>query len=71
MTQEIFKQQIELFVDRYQQKMRTAKTKAEQDAIFEDIILIKGTISRTLRLCCKYPDLAKEYMENQPKATMD
>ena len=71
MTQEIFKQQIELFVDRYQQKMRTAKTKAEKDAIFEDLILIKGTIARTLRLCCQYPDLAKEYMENQPKATMD
>lgn len=71
MTKEIFKQQIELFVDRYQEKMRTAKTKAEQDAIFENLILIKGTIARTLRLCCQYPDLAKEYMENQPKATMD
>ncbi len=71
MTQEIFKQQIELFVDRYQEKMRRAKTKAEQNAILDDIILIKGTIARTLRLCCQYPDLAKEYMENQPKATMD
>ena len=71
MTQEIFKQQIELFVDRYQEKMRAAKTKSEQNAILDDIILIKGTIARTLRLCCKYPDLAKEYMENQPKATMD
>ena len=71
MTQEIFKQQIELFVDRYQQKMRTAKTKSEQNAILDDIILIKGTISRTLRLCCQYPELAKEYMESQPKATMD
>ena len=71
MTQEIFKQQIELFVDRYQEKIRTAKTKAEQDAIFEDLILIKGTIARTLRLCCQYPELAKEYMESQPKATMD
>lgn len=70
MTQEIFKQQIELFVDRYQEKMRTAKTKAEKNAIFEDLILIEGTIARTLRLCCQYPDLAKEYMENQPKATM-
>lgn len=71
MTQEIFKQQIELFVDRYQQKMRTAKTKSEQNAILDDIILIKGTIARTLRLCCQYPELAKEYMESQPKATMD
>ena len=71
MTQEIFKQQIELFVDRYQEKMRSAKTKAEKDAIFEDLILIKGTIARTLRLCCQHPDLAKEYMESQPKATID
>lgn len=71
MTQEIFKQQIELFVDRYQQKMRTAKTKSEQNAILDDIILIKVTIARTLRLCCQYPELAKEYMESQPKATMD
>lgn len=71
MTQEIFKQQIELFVDRYQEKMRSAKTKSEQNAILDDIILIKGTIARTLRLCCQYPELAKEYMESQPKATMD
>lgn len=71
MTQEIFKQQIELFVDSDQQKMRTAKTKSEQNAILDDIILIKGTIARTLRLCCQYPELAKEYMESQPKATMD
>lgn len=71
MTQEQFKQQIEHFVDRYQDKMRTAKTKAEKDAILDDIFLIKGTIARTLRLCCQYPELAKEYMESQPKATMD
>lgn len=71
MTQEQFKQQIEHFVDRYREQMQTAKTKAEQDALFDDIILIKGTIARTLRLCCQYPELAKEYLENQPKATMD
>ena len=70
MTQEVFKQQIEHFVNRYQNKMAGASL-AEQAAYREDISLIKATIARTLRLCLKYPELAQEYLNSLPKATMD
>ena len=32
---------------------------------------IKATIERTLRLALRYPNLAQEYLESFPKATMD
>lgn len=70
MTQEVFKQQIEHFVDRYKNKMESASYK-EQAKYREDISLIKATIARTLRLCLQNPDLAQEYLDNLPKATMD
>ena len=28
-------------------------------------------IGRTIRLCLQHPDLAKEYLDSLPKATMD
>ena len=70
MTQDTFKQQIEHFVNRYQNRMVEA-TLAEQAAYRENISLIKATIARTLRLCLKHPELAQEYLDNLPKATMD
>ena len=70
MTQDTFKQQIEHFVNRYQNRMAEA-TLAEQAAYRENISLIKATIARTLRLCLKHPELAQEYLDNLPKATMD
>lgn len=71
MTQEQFKNQIEHFVNRYREKLLKADTFDEQMDFRDDILLIKATIARTMRLCLKYPDLAKEYMDNLPKATMD
>lgn len=70
MTQDTFKQQIEHFVNRYQNRMAEA-TLAEQAAYRENISLIKATIARTLRLCLKHPELAQEYLDSLPKATMD
>ena len=32
---------------------------------------IKATLERTLRLALRYPNLAQEYLESFPKATMD
>ena len=34
-------------------------------------IHIKATIGRTLRLALQYPNLAQEYLDSLPKATMD
>jgi hypothetical protein len=71
MTQENFKKQIEIFVDKYQQKMLNTSNYEEQYRCREDIGLIKATIARTMRLCLTYPEMAKEYMDKLPKATMD
>lgn len=70
MTQEVFKQQIEHFVNRYKNKMESASY-TEQAKYREDISLIKATIARTLRLCLQNPELAQEYLDSLPKATMD
>ena len=43
----------------------------EQEEYRDDIRLIKATIARTLRLCLQYPELAQEYLDKLPKATMD
>ena len=70
MTQDTFKQQIEHFVNRYQNRMAGASL-AEQATYRENISLIKATIARTLRLSLKHPELAQEYLDSLPKATMD
>jgi hypothetical protein len=38
---------------------------------FGEKMAIKATIQRTLRIAMRYPDLAKEYLDQLPKATMD
>lgn len=71
MTQEDFKRQIELFVGTYRDRALCANTREEQMKYREAVSLVKATISRTLRLCLQYPELAQEYFDNLPKATMD
>lgn len=71
MTQENFKRQIELFVSSYMDKALCADTHSERQSYLNDITLIRATISRTLRLCLQYPELAQEYLDSLPKATMD
>lgn len=38
---------------------------------FDEEMAIKAAIQRTLRIAMRYPDLAKEYLDQLPKATMD
>ena len=38
---------------------------------FEESINIKATIERTLRLALRYPNLAQEYLDSLPEATMN
>ena len=38
---------------------------------FDEEMAIKATIQRTLRLVLRYPELAQEYADQLPKATMD
>ena len=71
MTQEDFKRQIELFVICYQDRALCANTREDQMKYREAVSLVKATISRTLRLCLQYPELAQEYLDSLPKATMD
>lgn len=71
MTQEDFRRQIELFVSSYMDKALCADTYSERQSYLNDITLIRATISRTLRLCLEHPELAQEYFDSLPKATMD
>lgn len=63
MTKEEFKNQIEHPLN---QSFIT-----NEDAHFWQRIRIKATIGRTLRLALQYPELAQEYLDSLPKATMD
>lgn len=62
MTQEEFKKQIEHPLNSFIPM---------EDVRFWTGIHIKATIGRTLRLALQYPDLAQEYLDSLPKATMD
>jgi hypothetical protein len=71
MTQKDFQREIELFVGRYQDKAVCANTREEQMKYRDTVSLVKATIARSLRLCLQYPELAQEYLDSLPKATMD
>jgi hypothetical protein len=71
MTQKDFNRQIELFVNCYQDQALCANTREKQMKYREAVNLVKATISRSLRLCLQYPELAQEYLDSLPKATMD
>jgi len=57
LTEEEFNDQLWLFADRETNQMEKIK--------------IKGIISRTMRLCLSYPELARKVNDNMPKATLD
>ena len=61
MTREEFKKQIEYLLNHL----------SNEDAHFWERNHIKATIERTLRLALQYPNLAQEYLDTLPKATMD
>ena len=62
MTREEFKKQIEYPLNHFI---------TNEDVHFWERNHIKATIGRTLRLALQYPNLAREYLESFPKATMD
>ena len=59
MTQEEFTAQMERYKARY----------TDEDLALR--ISVKGAIAFTARMCTMYPDLAKEWYDSLPKATMD
>ena len=62
MTREEFKKQIEYPLNHFI---------TNKDVHFEESIHIKSTIERTLRLALQYPNLAQEYLDSLPKATIN
>ena len=69
MTQDEFKKQIEYPID----KLATADIRNGKEAeyVFWRRLDTAAIIGRTIRLCLKHPDLAQEYLDSLPKATMD
>ena len=68
MNQEDFKRQIEYPMDRL---LLIATNNQDANLMFWMRMIMSSTLARSIRLCLKYPDLAKEYLESLPKATMD
>ena len=62
MTRDEFKKQIEHPLNHFI---------TNEDVHFWERNRIKATIERTLRLALRYPNLAQEYLDSLPKATMD
>ena len=69
MTKEEFKKQIEHPIDKIGIAYVNNAKEAEWE--FRRRIETSAIIGRTIRLCLKHPDLAKEYFECLPEATMD
>lgn len=69
MTQEDFKKYIEWPINR--SGITSVNNAKEAEIAFWRRLELSSTISRTIQICLKYPDLAKEYLDNLPKATMD
>lgn len=69
MNQEEFKRQIEYPID----KLATTDIRNGKEAeyVFWRRLELSSSIARTIRLCLRYPYLAKEYLESLPKSTMD
>lgn len=68
MNQEDFKRQIEYPMDRL---LLIVTNSQEANLMFWIRNIMSSTIARSIRLCLKHPDLAKEYLDSLPKATMD
>ena len=69
MTKEEFKKQIEHPIDKI--GIANVNNTKEAEYVFWRRLDTSAIIGRTIRLCLKHPDLAKEYLESLPKATMD
>lgn len=69
MTQEEFKRQIEYPIDKL--GIANVNNAKEAEWVFCRRLDTSAIIARTLRLALRYPDLAQEYLDSLPKATMD
>lgn len=69
MNQEEFKKQIEHPIDKL--GIANVNNAKEAEWVFWKRIELRSIIARTIRLCLQHPDLAKEYLDSLPKATMD
>lgn len=69
MNEEEFKRQIEYPIDKLANADIGVKKDSEQ--VFWRRIELQSIIARTIRLCLQHPDLAKEYLDSLPKATID
>ena len=68
MNQEDFKRQIEYPMDSL---LLIVTNSQEANLMFWIRNIMSIAIARSIRLCLKHPDLAKEYLDSLPKATMD
>ena len=69
MTKEEFKKQIEHPIDKI--GIANVNNAKEAEWVFWRRLDTSAVIARTLRLALRYPDLAQEYLDSLPKATMD
>ena len=69
MNQEEFKRQIEYPIDKL--GIANVNNAKESEWVFWRRLDTSAIIARTLRLALQYPDLAQEYLNSLPKATMD
>jgi hypothetical protein len=69
MTKEDFKKQIEHPIDKL--GVANVNNAKEAEWVFWRRLETSAIIARTLRLALRYPDLAQEYLDSLPKATMD
>lgn len=69
MNQEEFKKQIEHPIDKL--GIANVNNAKEAELVFWKIIELRSIIARTIRLYLQHTDLAKEYLDSLPKATMD
>ena len=69
MTQADFKKQIEHPIDKL--GIANVNNAKEAEWVFWRRLETSSIIARTLRLALRYPDLAQEYLDSLPKATMD
>ena len=69
MNQEEFKRQIEYPIDKL--GIANVNNAKEAEWVFWRRLDTSAIIARTLRFALRYPDLAQEYLDSLPKATMD
>jgi hypothetical protein len=69
MTQEDFKKQIEHPIDKL--GIANVNNAKEAEWVFWRRLETSAIIARTLRLALQHTDLAQEYLDSLPKATMD